>query len=214
VNIHKSAKLTFAGRVLLIQRVLDEGWSAREAALAAGVSTRTAYKWVSRFRHEGKAGLHDRSSRPLRSPRRLCRGHLRRIERLRRRRFTSPRIARELKIPISTVVLTLRRLGLARLSHLEPPRTVIRYERARPGELLHMDIKKLGRIARVGHRVHGDRSKRAEGIGWEYLHVCVDDATRLAYTEILSSEKADACVGFLKRACEWYRASASRLSAS
>jgi len=205
VNVHKCARLTPVGRALLVRRVLEEGLSAREVALAMGVSARTAYKWVSRFRYEGEAGLQDRSSRPLSSPRRLGRGRRRRIEELRRKRWTSPRIARQLKLPISTVVVTLRRLGLARLSQLEPPRMVTRYERSRPGELLHMDTKKLGRIARIGHRISGDRRSRVKGIGWEYLHVCVDDATRLAYTEILTDEKGETCAGFLLRAAAWYR---------
>lgn len=205
MNVHKCARLTPAGRALLVKRILAEGLSAREVALAMGVSVRTAYKWLSRFKYEGEAGLQDRSSRPRHSPRRLARGRRRRIEQLRRKRYTAPRIARALKLPTSTVVVTLRRLGLERLSLLEPPRTVIRYERSRPGELLHMDTKKLGRIARIGHRINGDRRTRVVGIGWEYLHVCVDDATRLAYTEILTDEKGETCAGFLLRAAAWYR---------
>ena len=205
MNVHKCARLTPAGRALLVLRVVEEGLSVREVALAMGVSARTAYKWVSRFKYEGEAGLQDRSSRPLHSPRRLARGRRRQIEKLRRKRYTSPRIARELKLPLSTVVVTLRRLGLERLNRLEPPRMVIRYERSRPGELLHLDTKKLGRIARVGHRIHGDRTTRVRGIGWEYLHVCVDDATRLAYTEVLTDEKGESCAGFLLRAAAWYR---------
>lgn len=205
MNVHKCARLTPAGRALLVRRVVEEGLSAREVALAMGVSPRTVYKWVSRFKYEGEAGLQDRSSRPRHSPRRLARSRRRQIEKLRRKRYTSPRIARALKLPISTVVITLRRLGLERLSRLEAPRIVVRYERSRPGELLHMDIKKLGRIARIGHRIHGDRSSRVRGIGWEYLHVCVDDATRLAYTEVLTDEKGESCAGFLLRAAAWYR---------
>ena len=205
MNVHKCARLTPAGRALLVRRVVQEGLSAREVALAMGVSARTAYKWVSRFKYEGEAGLQDRSSRPLHSPRRLSRSRRRQIEKLRRKRYTAPQIARELKLPVSTVVVTLRRLGLERLSRLEPPRLVIRYERSRPGELLHVDTKKLGRIARVGHRIHGDRTTRVRGIGWEYLHVCVDDATRLAYTEVLTDEKGETCAAFLQRAVAWYR---------
>lgn len=205
MNVHKHARLTPSGRALLVRRVLEEGQRPAEVARSMGVSTRTVYKWLSRFEHEGEAGLLDRSSRPLHSPHRLRRTLRRRIETLRRRRYTAPRIARELQLPVSTVVVTLRRLGLARLSHLEPPRTVIRYERSRPGELLHIDIKKLGRIVRVGHRIHGDRRQRVKGAGWEYLHVCVDDATRLAYTEILTDEKGASCAGFLTRAAAWYQ---------
>jgi transposase InsO family protein len=205
VNVHKHARLTPAGRALLVRRVVEEKRSVGEVADAMGVSRRTVYKWLSRYRHEGEAGLQDRSSRPLRSPGRLVRSRRRRIEELRRRRWSSPRISRELRIPLSTVVVTLRRLGLARLKSLEPPRPVIRYERSRPGELLHLDTKKLGRIGRIGHRVHGDRSTRVRGIGWEYLHVCVDDASRLAYTEVLPDEKGDTCAAFLERATAWYR---------
>ncbi|NJD10507.1 MAG: transposase [Gemmatimonadetes bacterium] len=205
MNVPKCARLTPAGRALPVRRVVDEGLSAREVALAMGVSPGPAYKWVSRFKYEGEAGRQDRSSKPLHSPRRLGRCRRRQIEKLRRKRYTSPRIARELKLPISTVVVTLRRLGLERLSRLEPPRIVIRHERSRPGELLHMDTKKLGRIARIGHRIHGDQTTRVRGIGWEYLHVCVDDATRIAYTEVLTDEKGESCAGFLLRAVAWYR---------
>jgi transposase InsO family protein len=205
VNVHKHARLTPAGRALLVRRVRIEGQSPSEVAAAMGVSRRTVHKWLSRFSLEGEAGLQDRSSRPRRSPGRLCRAQRRRIEQLRRRRWSSPRISRELRIPLSTVVVTLRRLGLARLKSLEPPRPVIRYERSRPGELLHIDTKKLGRIGRIGHRIHGDRSKAVPGIGWEYLHVCVDDASRLAYTEVLPDEKGHTCAAFLQRAAGWYR---------
>lgn len=205
MNVHKSARLTPAGRALLVQRVVVAGWRPSDVAAAMGVSTRTVYKWVARYRLEGEAGLRDRSSRPLRSPRRLRRTQCRRIERLRRRRWSSPRIARELDLPVSTVVVTLRRLGLSRLRSLEPPRPVVRYERSRPGELLHIDIKKLGRIGRIGHRINGNRRTAVRGIGWEYLHVCVDDASRLAYSEVLSDEKGHTCAAFLERAATWYR---------
>jgi transposase InsO family protein len=205
VNVHKHARLTPAGRALLVRRVMEDGQRVGDVADAMGVSRRTVHKWLSRFKLEGGAGLQDRSSRPLRSPGRLRRTQRRRIEGLRRRGWSSPRIARELGIPLSTVVLTVRRLGLARLKSLEPPRPVLRYERSRPGELLHIDTKKLGRIGRIGHRVHGDRSTRVRGIGWEYLHVCVDDASRLAYTEVLPDERGHTCAAFLERAVAWYR---------
>jgi transposase InsO family protein len=205
VNVHKHARLTPAGRALLVRRVLEEGHAVSDVADAMGVSRRTAHKWLSRFRMEGEAGLRDRSSRPIRSPRRLRRAQRRRIEGLRRRRWSSPRIARELGIPLSTVVVTLRRLGLARLRSLEPPRPVVRYERSRPGELLHIDTKKLGRISRIGHRINGDRSTRVRGSGWEYLHVCIDDASRLAYSEVLLDEKGHTRAAFLERATAWYQ---------
>ncbi len=135
----------------------------------------------------------------------MARGLVRRIERLRRRRYTSLRIAEELKLAVSTVGVWLRRLGLNRLRNLEPKPVVVRYEKKRPVELLHLDTKKLGRIQQVGHRIHGDRSKRVRGVGWEFLHVCVDDATRVAYAEVLPDEKAVTATGFLERAVAWFR---------
>jgi transposase len=187
VNIHKNARLTPISRARLVQRI-EAGERVSEMAAAFQVSRRTAHKWVRRWREEGEAGLADRSSRPHRSPRRLARARRRQIERLRRKRFSSLEIAERLKIPVSTVVVTVRRLGLARLPRRIPPPPVQRYERERPGELVHLDIKKLGRIGRIGHRIHGDRRRRIVGIGWEYLHVCIDDATRLAYGEVLDDE--------------------------
>lgn len=205
MNIHQHARLTPSGRALLIRR-LEAGEKPRQVAAAFGISVRTVYKWRSRHQHEGELGLRDRSSRPHRSPRRLPRWRVRQVERLRRARYSSPRIARDLGLALSTVVLLVRRLGLARLASLEPPRPVVRYERKRPGEMLHLDTKKLGRIGRVGHRIHGNRSTRVRGIGWEVLHVAVDDATRLAYIELLEDEKKERCAGFLLRACHWFAA--------
>lgn len=205
MNVHKNAKLTPAGRALLVQRVLDQRNRQAAVAQAFGVSERTVAKWVRRWRVEGPAGLVDRSSRPRRCPHQLRGRQVRRIERLRRRRWTSPGIAQALGLPVSTVVLTLRRLGLNRLRALEPREPVIRYERARPGELVHVDTKRLARIAGIGHRIHGDRHRRpAAGLGWEHLHVCVDDATRVAYSEILPGETAACVTGFLRRAAGWF----------
>ncbi len=206
MNVHKNAKLTPAGRALLVERVVRE--QARRAAVAAafGVSPRTVTKWVQRWRREGAAGLLDRSSRPRRCPHQVPVRLVRRIERLRRRRATSPEIARTLGLPVATVGLVLRRLRLNRLRLLEPPVPVVRYERARPGELIHVDTKKLAHIAGIGHRIHGDRRRRpGVGRGWEYLHVCVDDATRLGYAEILAAERAETVAGFLHRAARWLR---------
>jgi transposase InsO family protein len=203
VNVHKNAKLAPAGRALLVQRLVG---GERRAAVAAafGVSERTAGKWLARYRREGPAGLVDRSSRPRRCPHQLRAGTVRRIERLRRRRWTSPAIAQRLGIAPSTVGLTLRRLGLNRLRALEPRPPIIRYERAQPGELVHVDTKKLARIHRVGHRIHGDRRVQVEGAGWEHLHVCIDDATRLAYTEMLPAEDRFAATAFVQRAAAWF----------
>jgi transposase InsO family protein len=173
-------------------------------AATQGVSVRTAYKWLRRFRQEGEAGLLDRSSRPHRSPRRLAPQTRSAIEALRRRRLSSPRIAFQLKVPISTVVLEVRRLGLARLSRLDPPVPIVRYERAGAGEILHIDTKKLARIVRVGHRIHKDRSRTVDGAGWEFLYVAVDDASRLAYTEVGQDERGETAAAFLCRAIRWF----------
>jgi transposase InsO family protein len=170
-----------------------------------GVSSRTVRKWVHRYQTEGGGSLRDRSSRPRCSPRTFPRKRVQQIERLRRRRYTGLRIAEELKLAVSTVGLWLRRLGLGRLGCLEPKPVVVRYEKKRPGELLHLDTKKLSRIQGVGHRIHGDRRTRVRGIGWEFLHVCVDDATRVAYAEVLPDEKGASATAFLERAVSWFR---------
>lgn len=172
-------------------------------ARQVGLSARTVHKWVARWRQEGAAGLADRSSRPQRSPRRLARPLRRQIERLRRQRWSSLRIAQQLGLPVATVVVTQRRLGLARLRWLEPPRPVVRYERSRPGELVHLDTKKLARIGRIGHRIHGDRTTRVRGIGWEITYAAVDDATRVAYSEVLGDERGETAAAFLQRLAAW-----------
>ena len=205
MNVHKNAKLTPSGRALLVERVLFEHQSVGGVSRSLGVSRATVRKWVGRYRGGGRKALEDRSSRPRLSPRRLPAGVVGRIERLRRRRYTGLRIAEELRLAVSTVGLWLRRLGLGRLKDLEPKPVVVRYEKKRPGELLHVDIKKLGRIQGVGHRVHGDRRRCSRGVGWEFLHVCVDDATRVAYGEVLGDEKGDTAAGFLERAIRWFR---------
>lgn len=203
--MHKNAKLTPAGRALVVERVLFEHQSVGGVSRSLGVSQRTVRKWVGRYRSGGWQALEDRSSRPRHSPMRLSRSVVRRIEILRRRRYTGLRIAEELALAVSTVGLWLRRLGLGRLRKLDPKPVVVRYEKKRPGELLHVDTKKLGRIQGVGHRIHGDRRRRVKGIGWEFLHVCVDDATRVAYGEVLADERGDTAAGFLGRAIAWFR---------
>lgn len=204
MNVHKNATLTPAGREVLVRRIEDEGWSGAEVAAALGVSKRTVWKWVVRYRQEGVGGLADRSSRPHRSPTRLSNGTVVRIVVLRRKRRTGRQIAKQLKLAVSTVSLWLRRVGLERLKKLEPSEPVVRYERKRPGELVHLDIKPLGRIDGIGHRIHGNRRRRSRGVGWEYLHVCIDDATRLAYVEVLSDQRAETTCGFLRRAAAWF----------
>lgn len=205
MNVHKNAKLTPAGRAELVKRVVCEGQSVVGVSRSMGVSPRTGWKWIKRSQAEGERGLLDRSSRPHHSPRRLAKRLVQRIERLRRRRLTGLEIAEELKLAVSTVSLWLRRLGLGRLRNLEPKPVVVRYEKKRPGELVHLDTKKLGRIQGIGHRIHGDQRRRSRGIGWEFLHVCVDDATRVAYAEVLPDERAVTATGFLARALAWFR---------
>jgi transposase InsO family protein len=204
MNVHKNARLTPAGRALLARRVSD-GWTAKAAAEAAGVSLRTARKWIGRHRRGGERRHHDRSSAPRRCPRRTPEPRIVQVEQLRRQRMTGPAIARALGMARSTVGAILRRLGLGKLKALEPRLEVIRYERDRPGEMIHLDIKKLGKIKGVGHRflprgpgMHGNK-----GHGWDFLHVCVDDASRLAYTEILPSEGQADTTAFLERALAW-----------
>ena len=205
MNIHKNAKLTPVSRAQLVKRVLDEGEKVSSVAEGIGVSPPTVYKWIRRFLEEGSEGLKDRSSRPHRITRQTPRGVVRQIIRLRVRRWASTRIARQLGMAVSTVGAVLRRIGLNRLSMLNRRRPAVRYEMKRPGQLLHLDTKKLGRIQGVGHRIHGDHSRRSRGVGWEILHVCIDDATRLVYQEMLPDEKGVTATAFLRRAAAWFR---------
>lgn len=204
MNVHKNARLTPSGRVLLVRR-MELGWSASQVAAAAGVSVRTAYRWLLRYR-SGDEQLHDRSSAPHHCPHRLAAEVVAAIEQLRRQRQSGPAIAQALGLARSSVGLVLRRIGLNRLDRLEPRPVPIRYERERAGELVHIDIKTLGRFKRSGHRVTGARIEhnRGRGIGWEHLHVAVDDASRLAYTEVLPSLGKEDAVAFLNRALGWF----------
>jgi transposase InsO family protein len=209
VNLHKNARLTPAGRLRVVQRVLA-GEAATRVATGAGVSVRTVWKWVQRYREKDTA-LRDRSSRPARIARQLPRCQRRQILRARRKRWSSLRIATHYHLPVSTVVTVQRRLGLNRLRALEPQRPALRYEKRRPGQLLHVDVKRLGKIGRVGHRIHGDRRTRMRGIGWEAVHVAIDDCTRLGYAEVLPDERAGTTAGFLARAVAWYAAQRIRV---
>ena len=205
MRLHANARTTPKTRKLLAERVLKEGWRVSDVAGAMGVSRSTAYKWIWRFEAEGTSGVQDRSSVPRRIWNRTAPRLVRRIEQLRRRRLAGWRIAEKLHMAISTVSGILRRLGLGRLKSLEPKEAVVRYERERPGELLHLDVKKLGRFRRPGHRVTGDRQAgESRGAGWEYVHVCVDDRSRVAYAEILGDERKASCVGFLRRCVAWF----------
>ena len=201
--MHKNAVLTPEGRGRAVGRV-EGGEAIETVAFSVGVSRRTMFKWVRRWREQGPAGLVDRSSRPHRSPGKTKRTIERQVIRLREKRWSTPRIADALQLPISTVGVICRRHGLGRLPRLEPPMPVVRYQWSRPGEMVHLDIKKLGRIEKIGHRIHGDRSRRAEGAGWEFLHVCIDDASRVSYAELLPDEKGETCTAFLKRSASWF----------
>jgi transposase InsO family protein len=176
-----------------------------DAAQAAGISVRSGYRWLARVLAEGRAGLEDRPCRARRIRHRTGRLRTARIERLRRRRLTGAQIAVRLAMPRSTVAAVLKRRGLERLSRLTPRPAVVRYERQRPGELLHLDVKKLGRFRRVGHRITGDRTRSSRQAGWEFVHVCVDDHSRLAYVERLPDERAESTTAFLRRAVRWFQ---------
>jgi transposase InsO family protein len=210
VNSHPNARLGFAGRLCLVQRVRQDRWTVPQAAAAFGVSDRTVRKWLARFRAEGREGLRDRSSRPRRSPRQMGPPLERRIRGLRAQRRSGPQIADALGLPLSTVGDVLRRLGLGRLPPLSPRPPIVRYQRATPGELLHIDAKKLGRITAgvVGHRITGNRAVRGprQRTGWECLHVAVDDASRVAFAELLPDETAASAVAFLQHAVAWLAA--------
>jgi transposase InsO family protein len=204
MDSHKNAPMTPAGRMRMIAAV-REGQAVRAVAAAFRVDRKTVRKWVRRFERSGSGGLADASSRPRRSPWRISKGTAQRIVVLRRRRWTMERISLELKVSRATVSRTLARAGLSRLAALEPVVLPRRYERQAPGELLHIDIKKLGRIGRVGHRITGDRTDRVEGIGWEHVYVAVDDHSRVAFSQILPAENGDCATAFLQAALAYYR---------
>ena len=214
MKLHANAPLGPKGRAVMVRRILDEGIALTEAAEAAGVSARTARKWVGRYSSEGDAGLIDRSSAPRRVHNATAPERVEAIAALRRLRLTGPEIAEVLGMATSTVSAVLKRIGLGRLSRLGPVEPIRRYERRRPGELIHIDVKKLGRISAkgAGHRVTGRRGTEIKRLkdgplrtGWERVHVCVDDATRLAYAEVLPDEKTATVIGFLRRAMGFYR---------
>jgi transposase InsO family protein len=206
MNIHKNARLTPRGRERIVRQVLS-GQTPQAAARAAGVCPGTVRKWVGRFRSEGIEGLKDRSSRPRRLHRPTPKHIVERVEALRRQRWTGKQIAAEVGVSPATVSRILKHLGLNRLAALEPAAPVRRYERQHPGELIHIDIKKLGRFNQVGHRITGDRTGQSNnrGVGWEFVHVCIDDASRLGFSQILPDEKQESAVAFLKAAVAYYQ---------
>jgi transposase len=217
MKLHGNAALSWHGRRRLAERVVEQGWTLTAAAEAGGVSVRCARKWASRYRLEGEPGLRDRSSAPRRVANRTAPERIEAIAKLRRLRFTAAEIAELLGMALSTVSGILKRLGMGRLGRLglEP---AVRYERSRPGELVHVDVKKLGRIeGGAGKRVHGGGKRhyrptftdldghRRHSVGWEFAHIAVDDHSRLAYAEVLSDQKATTAIGFLRRALAFFR---------
>jgi transposase InsO family protein len=207
MNTHKNAPLTPKGREAMTRSVAEGGLSQAAAARQFNTTPKTVAKWVNRFRAEGVDGLRDRSSRPHSSPSQTAPATCTAVEALRRQRHTGKQIAAELKISPATVSRILRRLGLNRIRDLEPAEPIRRYEREHPGELIHIDIKKLGRFDKIGHRITGDRTgqSNSRGVGWEFVHVCIDDHSRVAFSDILPDEKAESAVPFLKAAVAYYK---------
>lgn len=204
MDIHKNARLTPKSRALLVERIRQQGWSAARAAAAAGVSERTAWKWLARHRTEGDAGLNDRSSRPRRFHQTNAEAKERIVVLRRDDRLTCRRIAREMACSTATVARIVRAAGLSRLTVNPAPSPAVRYNYAEPGGLLHLDIKKLGRFDAPGHRITRDRSRRSRYLGWDFVHVCIDDASRVAYAEILDDETSVTTIGFFDRAVQWF----------
>ena len=208
MNCHSRAKTNPRSRELIVQRVQAEGWSRRKAAEALGLSVRSVAKWLRRYREEGVPGLVDRTSRPRSSPTATSETLRRRVLELRQKRLVGREISETTGLPRATVSRILRKAGAGRLRSLQPPVPPNRYELPNPGDLLHIDIKKLGRIVGgPGHRAHGDRRTRKRGAGWEHVYVCVDDHSRLSYVEPLRNEDRHTAAGFLDRAIAWYRTS-------
>lgn len=205
MDIHKNARLTPLGRERLVEMVLG-GQTPQAVSEAVGVCPRTVRKWVERYREDGLPGLRDRSSRPKRLHQPTPQAVIEQIEALRRQRLTGKAIATATGVSPATVSRVLKRLGLNRLSALEPAQPVRRYEREHPGELIHIDIKKLGKFNRIGHRITGDRSgqSNSRGVGWEFVHVCIDDASRIAFSQIKPDERKRSAVAFLKAAVAYY----------
>ena len=205
MDVHKNARLTPRGRGEMVRRVL-RGDLPSAVATAFATTAKTVRKWVDRYQAEGPAGLEDRSSRPERLHRPTPAETVERIIALRRRRFTGQQIAREAGVSPTTVSRILRAARLSRMRDLQPPEPVVRYQRDKPGELIHLDIKKLGRFERVGHRITGDRTgqSNSRGIGWEFVHVCIDDASRVAFSRVMPDEKKESAVAFLKAAVAYY----------
>jgi transposase InsO family protein len=206
MNIHKNARTTPYSRAEIVRRVTVLGEAPKAVAAAFGVSKRTVAKWLARHRAEGEAGLADRSSRPHCMPSATPADVIEQVIALRRQRLCGKQIAKNLGLSPATVSRILRKARLSRMRDLDPPEPVRRYERKHPGELIHIDIKKLGRFDRVGHRITGDRhgQSNSRGIGWEFVHVCIDDASRIAFSQVLGDEKKQSAIAFLHAAIAYY----------
>jgi len=204
MDIHKNARLTFLSREELAKRVVNDHVTLNSAAAEFKVAAKTAAKWVNRYRREGRLGLLDRSSRPHRSPRRTATTQAEKVEALRRLRQTGVQIAFATGLSRATVSRILRRLKLNRMRDLEPAPPCLRYEHAAPGDLLHLDIKKIGRFGAVGIRFRGDHKRKVKNMGWEYLHVAIDDHSRIAFVRILPNQKAASAAAFLRAAVADY----------
>jgi transposase InsO family protein len=206
MNIHKNARLTPLRREEMALAVIEGGLSQAQAASQYAVTAKVVKRWVERYKAEGRAGMADRSSRPRHSPNRTDQTVVDRVVALRRQRFTGKHIASMVGVSPATVSRVLARAGLSRLKDLEPAEPARRYEREAPGDMIHIDIKKLGRFDRVGHRITGDRTgqSNSRGIGWEYVHVCIDDASRVAFSQILPDECKQSAVAFLEAAIAYY----------
>jgi transposase InsO family protein len=215
MNIHKNARTTPFSRAEIVRRVSLRHETPSAVATALGVSFRTVAKWLARYRREGEAGLADRSSRPRQMPRATPADVVEQVIALRRQRLVGKQIAASLTLSPATVSRILRKARLSRARDLDPPEPVRRYEREHPGELIHIDIKKLGRFAAVGHRITGDRTRQSNtrgyrdgeryGAGWEFVHVCIDDASRIAFSQVLANEKKESAVAFLHAAVAYYQ---------
>jgi len=205
MNIHKNARLTLIRRMELVQDIVQKGLTPCAAAAAYGVSAPTARKWLGRYLAQGMAGLADRSSRPAVSPRAIAPGKALAIVELRRKRLTQARIASALGVCKSTVSRILQRAGLSRLRDLEPAEPVVRYEHEHPGDLIHIDTKKLGRIQKPGHRVTGNRRDHSPGANWEFLFVAVDDHARIGFTDMYPDEKGPSAEQFLRNTVAYFK---------
>jgi transposase len=217
MDAHKNAPMTPRGREMMVRVVLERGLRKAAAARQFNTTPKTVGKWIERFEGEGVEGLRDRSSRPLSSPSQATPAVFATVEALRRQRHTGEQIAAEVGVSAATVSRILKRLGLNRLSALEPAEPIRRYERAHPGELIHIDIKKLGRIGSIGHRITGRQTggiNRHLGIGWEFVHVCIDDASRVAFSQVMKDERKESAVAFLEAAVAYYLSLGIKVSVS